>query len=392
LHTFRVASKRAEEAERKTFQLDMVLDGVAEAVLVIDPDFKLINLSEQYARTLGVKKQEVLGRNLHEVTNSRLTYASPDGTPLTLQEIPIFRALQGEDVRNEPIRVGVDGAQYDMLISATPVRDHDGKVAMAIASVRDVSAMRRLDRLKDEFISTASHELRSPLTVIRALAQLSLLETRSESPGRSEFATYQKGIVAQTDVMVGLINQMLDTTRVDSDALKPRIQTILLPELLDETLEWLRTVYETHTLTLDYSSTHMPWRTCAVNPDMIRQVISNLVSNAVKYSPAGSTVSVEIRDLAEGVEVSVSDEGMGIRKEDRDLVFSKFYRGSNAVSGDKSGLGLGLYITRKLIELHGGRIWFDPERDGGSTVLFWLPWKGRTSDAPPIEATVGPVA
>lgn len=368
------AQEQARRAEHRALELEMLLNQVGEAILVIDTETRVRHVTPSYVQSLGFKVEDVVGKKLAELVGD-CNLARPDGSTFPLYQAPILRALRGEEVTTEPMVAECAGQRFELLTDAHPIRDKaTGKVILAISSSRNVTDLRQLDRLKDEFIATASHELRTPVTLIRALAQLSLLDAggRQEEEETEAVANLQ-GIIDQTDRVTRLLNQMLDTSRIDTGKLVLRQQEVQLTALLEQEADRWRITHPSHTFLLDLAHAPGPQRTVIADPEKILEVLANLVANAVKYSPPGSPVTVGVRDVKGSVEVWVKDEGMGVPPGDREAIFAKFYRSPNAVNCDRSGLGLGLYISRRLIELHGGRIWLDPHPGRGSTFRFTLP-------------------
>ena len=253
--------------------------------------------------------------------------------------------------------------------------------ALGSLSQRAQDHARQLAELKDEFIASAAHELRTPLTLIRTLAQLGLDDARRGLA--AEAAASLEDILSQVDRTAHLVGQMLDASRLDAGRLALQLQPVKLPVLLQKEVERLRPVHSSHTLLLEVTQSGQPGKTLLLDPEKILQVVDNLIANAVQYSPAGSTVTVGTADVPGGAEVWVTDQGMGIRPADREAVFAKFYRAPAAVQAGHSGLGLGLYISRRLVELHGGRLWLDRSSEAGSTFRFFLPASGPPEAALP---------
>lgn len=242
-----------------------------------------------------------------------------------------------------------------------------------------IEEQQNLDRLKDEFIATASHELRTPLTAIRALAQLTQFEmsfaTDQEVPEHDIYANLEK-IIGQADIMASLVKQLLDTSRIDAGKLVLQEEQTELEEFFADKIHQLQVTYPSHQLELNLEETSETGIKASVDKEKIGEVLANLIGNAVKYSPTGSTIRVGLKNCPNAFEAWVSDEGIGVPAEDREMIFAKFFRSKNAINCDESGLGLGLYICKRIIERHGGQLWLDPEATNGSTFRFTLPYSG----------------
>lgn len=237
-----------------------------------------------------------------------------------------------------------------------------------------VAALEELARLKDEFVSQVSHELRTPLAPIVGYAEL--LAERDEPP--ETMHQYARAIQQQAAALQRLVDDLLDLSRLESGRyLLDRHRTSAGP-LLANLVGELRHISAAHELRLDLP-TDLP--DVDVDPDRIRQVIGNLVTNAVRYSPAGGEIVVSARQVETDVQIDVRDSGIGIPADRLDRIFEKFYRVDNELTRHVSGTGLGLAICRELVESHGGRIWVASRPGAGSTFSFTLP------AAAPIESS-----
>ena len=243
----------------------------------------------------------------------------------------------------------------------------------AVGVFQDISERKALEQQKDEFISIASHELKTPVTSIKAYAEL-LLEkfTRSQQP---ESASIMQKLNAQIDRLNYLVRDLLDTTKIADDHLQLHIERFNLNELIAARVEELQRLSEKHELVFRQSSI----RPITADRERIGQVLINLITNAIKYSPNGGKVTVSTEQEKGGVKISVNDQGIGIAEEVRHKVFDRFYRVSNPKMETFPGMGLGLYISAGIIKRHGGTIAVDSEPGKGSTFYFTLPYNGATN-------------
>jgi two-component system, sensor histidine kinase and response regulator len=260
-----------------------------------------------------------------------------------------------------------------------------------------VQQLEELDRLKSRFLSMASHELKTPLTSISGLAQVLLRRLRHRlelgRPGDREWEDEQKAHVdrlellnSQTARLGRLVDELLDVSRIESGKLEFRWAPVDLPRLVQEVADRLQLTTSQHTLTVDMDG-------ASDNPvtgdrDHLEQVLDNLVTNAIKFSPHGGTINVRLRDRGDSVTVSVQDPGVGIPVNQLDAVFGLFYQAEDPVSRRTGGMGLGLYISKEIITRHGGRIWAESEPSRGSTFSIELPRDvaPRRAESPSREA------
>jgi signal transduction histidine kinase len=244
--------------------------------------------------------------------------------------------------------------------------------------------LQEIDRLKSRFLSMASHELKTPLTSISGLAQVLLRRMRRRlemgRPNDDEWQEEQDGHVgrlellnSQTARLGRLVDELLDVSRIESGKLEFRLQPVDLAQLLGEVAERMQLSTTEHTISVDLKGS-------AENPvdadrDHLEQVLDNLVSNAIKFSPEGGTIMLRVREQGDTVVVSIKDPGVGIPGDQLDAVFGLFYQAEDPVSRRTGGMGLGLYISKEIISRHGGQIWAESEPGAGSTFNFSLPRK-----------------
>jgi signal transduction histidine kinase len=261
-----------------------------------------------------------------------------------------------------------------------------GKAFNEMAAELELEASERdqLDRMKDEFVLTASHELRSPLTSVQGFAELLMMDRESLTPRQVETVEI---ILDNCRHLVRLLNDLLDLARSDAGRLAIRLRPTQLAPLIEDVVRTLRAQTEASEQTLtEQIEPNLPL--VEVEPDRIRQILVNLVTNAHEYSPERASIQVKAR-VADGlVEISVTDNGPGIPPAQKEHIFERFVRGDAGLTQRVGGTGLGLAISRSLVELHGGTIAVDSEVGRGSTFTVALPL------APPgaVEAATGPRA
>jgi signal transduction histidine kinase len=251
--------------------------------------------------------------------------------------------------------------------------------ALRLVAEERVTALEELDRLKEEFIATASHDLKSPLTSIRGYAQLLRRRVRAPAPDLEQVAHGLEVIDSQGAAMARLLDDLLDAARIQAGGLEPRKAPCDLGECLDTILARLNLDER------ERVEVRLPDAPMAGNWEQkrIEQVLANLVGNALKYSPDIERVSVVVERGSEEIEVTVSDRGMGIPPKELPHLFQRFHRTPQARASGLSGTGLGLYICRGIVEAHGGRIWAASAGEGeGATFRFALPIEPPEPGAP----------
>ncbi|MHB0870905.1 MAG: sensor histidine kinase [Chloroflexota bacterium] len=368
------AREKVEElarlAQHRASELETVLDTMAEAVYVVDREMRITRRNRAYDRLVGAPPDGEGIITLHDHFGL-LKPRSENGEPLAFQDQPAVRVLLGESFTNRVIMITPltgDEERY-LSISGAPIRDASGQVVAAVNVARDVTEAKEVDRLKDEFISVASHELKTPLTVVKGYAQL-LAQRLKSVPERAGESRMAGQILEQTNKMTDLADRLLDVSRVQFGRLTLERQLVDLAALVREVSERLQMGIQDHPIRI---SADQP-APAQVDPARIEQVVSNLISNAAKYSPEKTDIEVALERQDGQALLSVRDHGYGIPREQQPHIFRRFYR---ATTGERrKGVGLGLYVSKGIVEAHGGRIWFDSEEGKGTTFYVQLPLGG----------------
>jgi two-component system, OmpR family, sensor histidine kinase KdpD len=236
------------------------------------------------------------------------------------------------------------------------------------SEAREVVALRRADELKDALVHSVTHDLRTPLALIRASAENLRVGQIEWSP--DERASFVSAIEQNVERLDKIVVNLLDLSRLDAGLVQPDRQYFPMSALIDDVLGRLRLLLLDDAISVDVPEDLPP---VPVDYVAIDRVLSNLLENVVRHAPAGTSVTIAARQVDETIVVTVADNGPGIAPADVSHVFERFYRGGGRRSDDRRGAGLGLAVSRGLIEAHGGQIWVDSTADHGATFGFWLP-------------------
>jgi signal transduction histidine kinase/HAMP domain-containing protein len=266
-----------------------------------------------------------------------------------------------------------------------PVRRHDGPPFGRIFVLRDVTRESEAERLRNAFLATVSHDLRAPLAAISGYADSLLRDDSWDSRTQREFLEI---IAASADTLTRLVDNLLDAATLEAGALRLEPEPVRVERIAERVVAHRRPLTPTHDLRVDIEP-GLPLANA--DPLRVEQVITNLVDNAVKYSPDGGPVTVRVARGEEGaLVVAVSDQGIGLTAEQAGRVFERFYRAADALSGAPRGIGLGLFLCKRLVEAQGGRIWAASAPGEGSTFSFTLPSLSMAEDEPATPAPAGP--
>lgn len=374
------AVARAETEQRR---LQAVLDQLPEGVLIAEGARGEVVAANKIA-------EQLFGSTL--IADTNITHEQYyrlerlDETPIAPKETAIFQALQTSEtiLGNQIVVVKPNGQRITVLMNTAPLFDKDGTVTGAVSVFQDITELKRLESLKDEILSIASHELKNPLTVVMGYGSLLQQDLEISQNNRAQRAA--KTIYQQSQRMLQLINRLLDLSRLDLDRMTLQITTFDIVPLLQTCVEEQQAMASNHII-----RTQLPTKTLPINADYMRieQVLVNLLNNAVKYSPHGGDIDVSLAvtdqvELTDGicgselsaegpfVCIQVRDCGIGIALEDQKQLFQRFYRADDAAQ-IVSGQGLGLYISSEIMRLHSGALCVESVPSQGSTFRMILP-------------------
>jgi PAS domain S-box-containing protein len=377
-----VALRNAMLYERVAQEKDAgeaILAQVADAIVASDADDRITRWNAAAERVTGLRARRVLGRELGELLRSEL--GDSDGIARDA-----LAAAAGGTGTSAPMEIRLERGGREIWLSATAasLRDPREELPGTVYAIRDVSDERRLDQVKSDFVATVSHELRTPLTSIYGFAETLL---RADATfGEDDRATFVRYIATEAERLTRLVDGLLSATRLEAGAVQLALGPVDVPALAREVATAARGRSDKHQVKLVVPA-HPVY--ALADQDRVRQVLINLVDNAIKYSPQGGEVRVQASGRGNLVEIRVSDQGMGISELDQQNLFRKFFRVDASQRGGIRGVGLGLFLVRGFVAAMGGRIWVESELGKGSTFVVELP---ATEEAPSAAASSERVA
>ncbi len=339
----------------------LFVEGVKEyAMIMLDTKGNIIGWNKGAENLLGYKEKEIIGKHF-----SRLF--TLEDRKANKPKLELEQALETGTGEDENWLVRCDKSRFWASGMSTPLRDKAGNLLGFAKIIRDLSERKELEQQKDDFISMASHELKTPLTSIKAYAEIlhRHLEQIKETKGLSHLIKMQEQIIKQDN----LIRDLLSVSKIQSGMADYQTEEFNLDSLVKDTAKELEATAPTHQIVVIGKTT----KKISAIKQHIEQVLTNFLTNAIKYSPEAKKIIVRLSEDKKSVTVSVEDFGMGIPKEQKKRVFDRFYRSENVKTKAQSGYGLGLYIASQIIKQYGGQIKVESVEGKGSKFSFSLP-------------------
>jgi signal transduction histidine kinase len=368
-----------QETWERSQELETVLQGIGDGVLVADPHLQLLMMNGVAAHIFALEQSPQPGLPLAQIL--------PGDPVLDLLEDTL---QAGEEAIRE---IELEGYGRDKAHTyqalASPLIAEDGRAQGVVAVLRDITAQKELERMKSNFLSVVSHELKTPLHSIKGFVEIILMgKTGAINELQRDFLGTVK---QQTDLLQRQINDLLEFSRLESGQVKLYVEEVALPTLVARVLDKLAPLAQEGELTL-YN--RLPADFPAVEGDRLRleQVLTNLVENGLKFTPPGGDVTVDGVDLGDQVQITVSDTGIGVPPTERDRVFDRFYQVDSSAERAYRGAGLGLTICKHIVAHHGGRIWLEDNEPQGSRFCFVLLKRLEVAEAPLDFTTLPPTA
>jgi signal transduction histidine kinase len=340
--------------ERSIFEqqaeAEALFTSIGDGAISTDEFGRITRVNPVAQSILGYSEKELIGQWFPK----KIVAVNPDGTLINLIDRPITRAfLTGKTATNvSPI-----------LLNGVPIG--------AIEVFRDITLEQEVDRMKSEFISLASHQLRTPLSAIKTYSHMivdgymgGINDTQKKS---------LRTIISAANRMNELISTLLNITRMESGTIAVTPKLLQLDQVCEEVVKELSLMATEQSVSLELKNVGDDPKPVRSDNLIIKEILSNLITNAIKYTPENGNVTVSVKAKDTEVVVSIKDTGWGIPKHAQDQIFSKFFRAQNIVKRETTGTGLGLYLVQGLVEAVGGKIWFKSAEGKGTTFSFSLP-------------------
>jgi PAS domain S-box-containing protein len=369
---YRLISQQAQELgqmfrqqQEQATEREAILTSIADGVVVNDMEGNIILVNPASERILSVPEKDLLRQDYKDLFSG---FDSKGEDEATAAMQTLLNTSVPEAAKSYKINLESDGRVIHALLS--PVLSQRGDFMGVVTIFRDITKEVEADRAKSEFVSTVSHELRTPMTAIKGYTDL--LHAGAAGPINTEQKRFLTTIKNNTDRLTALINDLLDISRMETGRVRFEPRPLQIGEVIADVVNVLAGSAEEKQQNLTYEvAAGLP--DIMGDRDRLNQVLTNLVGNAIHYTPEGGEIDVRAYLVERAVRVDVRDSGIGIAPEDMGHIFERFYRADHPLVQEARGTGLGLSIVKMFVEMHGGRIWVESEPDQGSTFTFILP-------------------
>lgn len=361
--------KKTQDLEQQKKKDETILANIGDGLTATDDQGRVILANHAFTTILGWTEEEIIGKKLSEI----VPMLGKDGKKIPVVQRPLSKVLQtGKKITSsENSYMRKDSSVVPVNITISPIV-LNGKITGIIEIFKDITKQREVDRMKTEFLSLASHQLRTPLSAMKWFLEILLeKETGKLSANQTDLVTK---IQQSNDRMIELVNGLLNVSRLEQGRIAVEPEPTDMKKLIQGVLSELSVVTTKKKQTIEAKLNKN--LTLNIDPKLIRQVFINLLSNASKYSDDGTKIIVTETVAEKEVVYSVIDQGYGIPVEEQPKIFNKFFRASNVTTKVTDGNGLGLYLIKQIIEVSGGKMWFESTEGKGTTFSFSLPLIG----------------
>ncbi len=366
-----MASRTRVALEEQRALAEILFDSIGDGAITTDEYGCITRINPIAQNILGFSEEEAIGVWLPKL----LSAYDDNGRSIPLIERPITRAFVSRQILSQRTHYKTkNGTLIPAAVTVSPIFVNDQPIG-CIEIFRDITKEYEIDKMKSDFISLASHQLRTPLSAIKTYSHMLL--DGFMGPLTKAQAKSLRTIVSATGRMNDTISTLLNISRIESGSISVDKKPIIAAQLMDEVINEHQLAANDKKIKLITQHPDLELRILS-DAVILKEILGNLVSNAIKYTNPNGEVRFAIKPKHNRVILSVSDTGMGIPKNSRDNVFSKFYRGDNVIRKETSGTGLGLYLVKGLVSELGGEVWFDSTEDKGSTFYVSLPLLPQT--------------
>ncbi|MBI5421925.1 PAS domain-containing protein [Candidatus Peregrinibacteria bacterium] len=364
-HTTLLKSKESIEAEKS--KADALLGSIGEGIIAIDLKGKVLLMNQQAERMFDRSTASVLGNSFAAYFN----FQDQSGKPINMESTIFEHVVSKKTQHFTTVYFARPNAERLPLATTLSPILQGKKLIGIIGTFRDIRRETEIDKAKSEFVSLASHQLRTPLTAVKWLLE----ELMRKGGFNARQLGYLTDIQSSTGRLITLVNDLLNVSRLESGVLTIEPRPVDLGKWIEAAVKEYRFMSKAKQQRIEFEKPSTPVM-LSIDPELYRQILDNIVSNAIKYSFNGKTIVIKLARKSHGVTVSVKDQGIGITSNEKKSLFTKFFRTAEAAKFSTTSSGLGLYIIKKILDISGGSIIVESEKDKGTLVSVTYPLKG----------------
>lgn len=363
-------SQNVSKLEEERAKDDAILNSIGDGVFVVDRDSKIVMMNRASEHLTGYNQDEAVGKLYSEIFNFRFEKTPDQPYPQFVQEV--IKSNKALTLEKHTVLVARDGTNIPIGDSASPVVIGQKDVFGCVVVIRDVKLEREVDRAKTEFVSLASHELKTPLGIMKWYME-SLIDDASFAKLPDQTKEYLTDIYKSNERVLGVVRSLLDVSRIDEGRVKDEPVETDINKLILEKITELKPEMDKRSVTATLGLQDKNIQKIIIDPQRLGEVILNLLSNATKYNKTKGQIKVNLGRIGDMVKIEISDTGIGIPQSDLPKLFNKFFRADNAVKSATDGTGLGLYMIRSYVEAWGGSVSITSNEGEGTTAILLIP-------------------
>lgn len=373
-------SKKLEEGLQKLYlesslerqKIEVVMDSMGDAVVALDKQKRIIFANPSASQLIGETKMKMAGKLYNEVF--KFVFEKNTEKEMTFID-EVYATGKIIEIEDQAVLINKNNIAIPVADSAAPIKDHSGNVVGCVIIFRDVTKERQINKVKSEFVSVASHQLRTPLSAIKWFLELMGSDTSGQLS--EDQKNYLNQMTFSTNRMIKLINELLNVSRIETGNIQIRQKSLNLNNFIKNiSREIMPKISEKKQHLILKTDKHLTVHSDEV---LLRQVIENLITNANRYSPIGGRIVIKTYKKENWATFEIKDNGYGIPENQKERMFTKFFRADNIITKQTDGTGLGLFVAKSAIETLGGKIWFESKENIGSIFYFNLPLNKQLS-------------
>lgn len=359
----------------KDYYLQSLADNIKDAVVVFDSERRIITINSTMKRMAGLKKKKLkLADVLNNLENKIKIKDDQKKEGLDL-EGAIGKVINKSE-KYHIKECSVDGKFFEISINS--IQDKKKNKSGGVMVMRDITRLKEIKEMKTEFISIASHQLRTPLTSIKLFMEM--LANERDGALNEKQREYVSDVRESTERMISLVNNLLNVSRLEEGKLKIEPRPDDLVYFIKDVIHGVMQLANDKNIKIKYNYPKKELPKVKLDRTLLHQVVHNLLTNAIKYSPSGqnAVIEVNLKNRKDDYLISIKDSGIGISQEERKRIFEKFFRSDDAVKAHAEGSGLGLYVAKIIIESSGADMWLRSQKGKGTTFYISIPHRGMS--------------